>query len=137
MSGWTIEGLGRLPWEAVRDALHGCTCAWMDLDGLHVADPPAVMPLATHLWGWSPRRYVRVRTDVDAAYVGVLHENEGVDGPGESVQVTERTALLRALAQVDERAAQHLSTVDGLTVELLEVAGSGPVTFVRITGEAR
>ncbi|MCP2170352.1 hypothetical protein [Goodfellowiella coeruleoviolacea] len=121
MSLWKLDALGRRPWAAVRQELAGCTCVWLDLDGLNLGEAPVEAPIATHLWGWADGRYVRVRLDDDHAYVGVLREPAAPEPPGEDVTVLVRSAVMRG----SEHDEQHLK------VELLEIPGSAPVTFVR------
>lgn len=116
-----LEGRGRRPWVQVRGELAGFECVWVERYGLRWGPAPAGPPITTHLWGWSGRTYVRVRFDrdggEDVAYLGLLHE-PGTSAVGEPVTVHERSARLR-------------SGQDGRMVDLLEVPGPGPVTFLR------
>ncbi|GAA0543957.1 hypothetical protein [Actinomadura livida] len=122
-----LHAHGRVSWERARDLLSGTECAWTDLDGAHIAAPPADIPLgAGHLWAWDPDRCLRLRFDDDAVYVGELTET----GAGETVTVTVRTGIrlwgpgdLQAGPLPDEARVGHW--------DLLEVTGSRPATFVR------
>ncbi len=127
MSSWTLHSHGRLPWTQARETLADYTCVWLDLDGLHVGAPPRETPIATHIWGWSNGHYARARLDTDAAYLGVLHETPPPSAAGEPVTVHPRAAVMRSAA-TGETAPQEFNE---LAVELLEIPGPHPVTFVR------
>lgn len=120
MSGWTLQGRGRLPWPRIREELAGFTCAWVGRYRLVTGEPPAEPPVTTHLWGWADGRYARVRVDGDHGYLGLLHQSGDT---GDPVTVVIRQTMARP-------------TPDGFPVELLEVPGQGPVTFVRPTRDS-
>ncbi|HEY9390503.1 MAG TPA: hypothetical protein VIR27_12170 [Mycobacteriales bacterium] len=131
MNTWWLQARGRLPWVRVRAELAGYTCAWVDRYGLRVGEPPAEPPVSTHLWGWSEGRYVRVRVNGNDAYVGVLHETQPAEGVVEPVSVQERHAVMRG---GPDSANAEPDDADGparFAVELLEVPGPGPITFIR------
>lgn len=119
MTGWRLQGCGRIPWPELREKLAGYTCLWVDRYQHRVGEPPAEPPITTHLWGWTDGRYARVRVDGDAGYLGVLRAPDAADAAeGDPVAVIRRPALMRPEA-------------GELSVELLEVPGPGPVTFLR------
>ena len=71
MTYW-LEGTGRTQWSEIQPQLEGMTCAWADLDGFHVEAVPREQPVTTHLWGWAPDRWVRVRVDPAFCVAGFL-----------------------------------------------------------------
>ena len=127
---WTLQGRGRQPWAQVLEQLQGCTCAWMDLDALHVGPAPSEPPIATHLWGWSrqQQRYLRARIDENEAYLGILYEDPDDANQGTPVRVVQRAAIM---GHQDATAAPGLPAETFLEAELLEIPGPAPVTFVR------
>ena len=135
MNTWWLQPRGRRPWPEVRAELAGYTCAWVDRYGLRVAESPAEPPVSTHLWGWSEGRYVRVRVDGNEAYVGVLHETEPADGVREPVSVRICRAVMRGGPDSVDAEPDGPDRMDGFAVELLEVPGPGPVTFIRPSGD--
>lgn len=62
-----------LTWdEALEGTLSGLTCLWQDLDGWHLAPPPAEPPRTSIMWAWSPRaavQPVRLRLDGRRVYL--------------------------------------------------------------------
>jgi hypothetical protein len=132
MTDTTLHGYGRLDWAAARALLDGCACTWTDFDGIHLANtPPERLPVAaTHLWGWSADRLVRLRFDTGAVYTAVLG---GTPGPG--AVVTEHvTPVVRPVAPrpaADTRSGALLPAAQGRKWQLTEIPGESPVTFVR------
>lgn len=115
---WTLAGFGRLSWKQARHHLDGSTCTWQDLDGLHTGPPPEQAPLATHLWGWTSQCYFRARIDGNDVYLAQLTPA----GIGEHVDVTRHAAVMRPPEDTQAPA---------LSLELLEIPGPAPVTFLR------
>jgi hypothetical protein len=74
-----VSGTGWLPWGELREQyLSDLDCLWLDLGGLQVRAAVAEPPIATHLWGWSADRLVRVRLDRGQAVAAVLdRDSEG------------------------------------------------------------
>lgn len=129
-----LHGYARLPWEKARALLDGCACTWTDLDRIHLTDaPPDRLPVgATHLWGWSATRYVRLRFDIGSAYVAVLTTEPPTAKPDltDSVPPPQwRRAII--WAEDDLQAGPLPDTVLGRTWELGEIPGEAPITFVR------
>jgi hypothetical protein len=118
--------------EAVAGPLADCVCLWQDLDGLHVEPAPAEVPPTSILWGWRGESVlVRVRLDVDTAYVAV-HQPTGPDMVATVPwAVTDgRVAAARGVERADGGV--------GARYEQVVVGGidSGPVTFVRPVRDA-
>ncbi|MGH3252492.1 MAG: hypothetical protein ACRDOI_40630 [Trebonia sp.] len=130
---------GRMTWaQAVSGPLAGHTCLWQDLDGLHVAPPPADAPPTSILWGWGGDSVlVRARLDGDVAYVAVYDETAA---DADAVPVTTvawapddgRVAAAVAAAGAGRGPAPGREGV-GTRYEQLIVGGidTGPVTFIR------
>lgn len=118
---WHLVGLGHVPWEQVRQACAGATCAWADYTGFHVMPGerlPTEVPPYSHLWAWSPRRLLRVRIDGDQGVVGILTEDPSPwpDAP------------VREPVEVIERQVRNFQ--DDRTTTLFQVVGPMPVSFV-------
>ena len=63
---------GRMTWSEARSGpLAGTTAFWADLDGAHLASPPAAAPLTSTVWAWNDERLVRVRLDGQDAHLAV------------------------------------------------------------------
>ncbi len=116
---------GRLAWAEVTALIGGQPCAWADLDGFHVGPAPPQPPAYTHLWAWSPRRWVRVRIDGQTGIAGVL----SLDPPGEPVDVHAQHGHLWRPVE-DQRIPPLPAVVQQRSWTLLVVAGLAPVTFV-------
>lgn len=60
-----VSELGWLGWDDARATLGEFpSWYWCDLDGAHISEPlPERPPIATHLWGWRRREWVRLRLD--------------------------------------------------------------------------
>lgn len=121
----TVEPLGWTRWAELRGRLDGTTCAWTDLDGLHIAAPPREAPITTHLWAWRPGWWLRARIDADRAVAGILRlANNEQDAEPVFVR---RTLTWRPGT---DRVAKLPPDVLDRAWLLLEVVGSRPVTFV-------
>ena len=124
----TIDGR-RAAWSDVLHAeLAGTQALWQDLDGLHVAPPPADPPPTSIMWAWSPDRLVRVRLDGAVAHVAVIPAVPGAP------TVPWRPDDGRVAAF---RAADGSSGLGDLRLEQVRVDGTdgdgmhGAVTFLR------
>lgn len=62
-----IEIVEWQPWDRfINDFGRQFQWFWCDLDGAQVDKPlPADAPIATHLWGWAPGEWIRIRLDGD------------------------------------------------------------------------
>lgn len=124
-----LERLGRLDWPEARALLAGTTCAWVDLDGFHLAPAAALpqdAPHATHLWAWDTTYCLRLRIDGSRALAAALRP--GQDG-GEQVHAHIRPGT--PWAKHDKQAGPLPAEAHALTFELLELPGPTPATFVR------
>jgi len=78
----TIEEIrvGRMTWtDALAGPLTGTTCLWTDLDGVHVAPPPAAAPPTSILWAWTRTHLVRIRLDGQDTYVAARQAPPSTD----------------------------------------------------------
>ena len=121
-----LRGLGRLPWDGVVSALEGLTCAWGDLDGFHRGTPPSAAPAYSHVWGWSPSRWARVRVDGPDGVVGVL------DAASDGTSVVTVRGPIETWSVDDGRFSEGVLDWLDEPVRLLEVVGITPVTFVHL-----
>jgi hypothetical protein len=120
-----LAGHGRLPWPRVRELIGAQDCAWADLDGFQLGPAPDTAPPYSHLWSWSPGRWVRVRIDGAHGIVGILSPT----GPGDDVEVHLQPGHpWRPLE--DQRIAPLPPTVLAEPWHLLVVGGLRPITFV-------
>jgi hypothetical protein len=120
---------GIKPWDqAVSAHLPGWTCLWQDLDGLHVAAPPAAAPPTSVLWAWSgDGAMARLRLDGDTVHVALC----AADVPVTAVEPwTPTDGRVRAV-----RFAPDTTAGLQLRLEQAVVAGvdceAGPITFLR------
>ncbi|MGH8934097.1 MAG: hypothetical protein ACRDZO_26520 [Egibacteraceae bacterium] len=127
---YALEGHGRLDWAAVKTLVGDARCAWADLNGFRVGPCPGSAPPYTHLWGWEPGRWVRVRIDRDGGIVGVLTEYTGDPPPGQPVEVDCEVAPL--WPDDEKRVGQLPAALAGLTAELRTIRDPRPVTFVAL-----
>ncbi|MQS09973.1 hypothetical protein [Streptomyces alkaliphilus] len=133
MTDHRIHGYARLPWDEARALLDGCECTWADLDGIHLTDaPPERLPVgATHLWGWSAARYVRVRFDLDTVHLAVL-TTESPTGEPPLNELTPAPRWREAIIWGDgDHQVGPLPDAVRRTWELGEIPGEAPITFVR------
>jgi len=120
-------------WPSVHTELaeQHARCLWQDLDGLHVADPPASAPLTSMLWAWSATGLWRIRIDGDSVYGARLDTATQTPNP------TARPML--PWAPTDQRIAAHTATavqrVDALRFEQILIDGiaqhAQPMIFLR------
>lgn len=144
MTDTLLHGYGRIDWATARTLLDGCSCTWTDFDGIHLTNtPPEHAPVAaTHLWGWSAERLVRLRFDsgadpanatspaTAAVYAAVLDNRPDPAAVlTETVNTTVHPVVLRPAA--DHRSGALPTAVQGRTWQLTEVPGESPVTFLR------
>ncbi|MGW2917817.1 hypothetical protein ACWDBF_08125 [Streptomyces angustmyceticus] len=123
---------GRLTWPEARTLLAGTTCAWADLDGMHLApagDLPEETPCATHLWAWDPLRCLRLRFDTRHALTAALHSTAPSALPSNSVRI--RISRGMPWAPEDARVGPLEPDIHTLDPELLELTGATPAVFVR------
>ncbi|CAL9328570.1 hypothetical protein [Streptomyces sp. enrichment culture] len=133
-----LHRLGPLTWPALRtlltqDAAYtDARCAWSDLNGFHLEPATALptnTPLATHLWAWSSRAALRARIDTDLALTCALLPDTGEAGDLVSVRI--RPGL--AWPGDDHQVGRPDQTLPAASIELLELTGPSPATFVRET----
>jgi hypothetical protein len=128
-------GYGRLAWPRLAATLHAAHgVAWADYHGFHIGTAPAEPPPYSHLWAWTAGWLLRARLDGTQAIVGGLQ----LDAVGPGLTVVESWDV-----QCEVRTAHNWSAaakrvgplgpeVAGRTVELYEVPGERPITFVRV-----
>jgi hypothetical protein len=139
-----LHRLGPLTWPALRTLLTddpayaGARCAWADLNGFHLesatalpTDPPP--PLATHLWAWGAQAVLRSRIDTGRALTCALLPDNAT--PGDVVPVRIRPGL--AWPADDLQVGRPDRPLPAPGIELLELTGPAPATFVRETPAAR
>lgn len=133
-----LYGYGRLDWDQARTVLDHATCAWADLDGLHLAPAPDAVPPTTHLWAWWPDGdCARLRIDETQAYTAVLRVTGGPPPTQAPRPVADEpvSPLLRADAPLwaiaDPQAGPLPAELREHTWDLLEIPGPRPITFVR------
>lgn len=128
---------GRISWAALAAALTGATTAWADYDGFHLGAAPGAAPPYTHLWGWAEGWLLRARLDSGCAIVATLHLDESAPSglpPGprtEAVRATYRQS--RTWPAGTPRVGQLEQEVRDQLVDLYQLDGDHPVTFVRIS----
>jgi len=123
-----LEGLDWLAWERIHDLVGEQECAWADLDGFHVGPVPGAAPPSTHVWSWSPTRWIRVRIDGNGGIVGVLSLDRTTGGAVEAVSV--QLARGHPWRNDDERVMPLADALVEQPWTLLTVMGLRPVTFV-------
>jgi len=140
---WRLRGHGSVEWSVAVKAATGLRCAWIDLDGFHLADkfPQAAPDGLVSLWASGNDRWLRGRVDRGALSTSsspavVLGEllRDPTDDTGEAVEVEEQTVLHWETTEprLSERgrAARAQTIADKTTV--LVVRGVLPVTFVTV-----
>jgi hypothetical protein len=128
----------RTTWSDARTTeLTEATCLWQDLDGLHLAPPPATPPHTSILWAWTPTgTLLRLRIDDNTVH---LAQWEGA-GDVETVP----WSADQTVDEQDRRVASYRgsNTSDGglgstyteITVHPNDPADNhGPITFIRPT----
>ncbi|WP_329543356.1 hypothetical protein OG548_45870 [Streptomyces sp. NBC_01356] len=133
-----LHRLGPLTWPALRTLLTedpayaGARCAWSDLNGFHLEPSTALPtgpPLATHLWTWGAQAVLRSRLDADRALTCVLLPE--TNHAGEPVLVRIRPGL--PWAADDQQVGRPDRPLPAPGIELLDLTGPSPATFVRET----
>jgi hypothetical protein len=127
-----LERLGRMPWRQARTLLPASTCAWADIDGFHIlpaAELPHDSPHATHLWAWTANRCLRMRIDGTDALVAALDIHEAEEG---SMHAYSKPGV--PWPSGHDRVGPLPDAADSFTLEILELPGATPATFVRATG---
>ncbi|AOR31084.1 hypothetical protein BFF78_08545 [Streptomyces fodineus] len=133
-----LHRIGTLTWPALRalltedSAYTGARCAWTDLNGFRLEPAtalPAEPPVATHLWAWTSQTALRSRIDTGRALTCALLPDTGATG--ESVPVRIRPAI--AWPGDDHQVGRPDRPLAASSIELLELTGAAPVTFVRET----
>jgi hypothetical protein len=131
---WTLHGFGSLPWAEVQAVCAGMTCAWADYDGFQEGDCPTQRPPYSHVWGWSPGRFVRVRVDGEQGVVGLLTVNQAPAAPahlGGSAATSGGTGRMAAEpVEVNVVTATNATAGVAAGTVLLRVIGPMPLTFV-------
>lgn len=131
----TFTSYGRVPWAALTQALRGATAAWADYDGFHIGEAPVAAPPYTHVWAWADDWLLRARIDGEQAIVATLHltGRAPVDidpgAPASPVKVTRY--LSRTWPSDEQRVGPLAEEVTGRLVELYQLDGTHPITFVR------
>lgn len=129
----TLHAYGQLTWPDLRRVMVG-QAAWADYDGFHIGRPPETAPPYTHLWAWSAQWLLRARVDGERAIVAVLQtDREAPSGltPLESYDVRCIRRQCRTWPGGEQRVGPLAATVTDRPVELWQVDGERPVTFVR------
>jgi len=132
-----LQGHGRMDWPALAELVGDAPCAWADYHGFHIGAFPAAPPPYTHLWSWSARLLMRTRIDGDRAVVGLLAiGDEPPPGPARTTEkVTYRVYPGRTWGTGEKRVGPVPASVAGRAVDLYQLAGAHPVTFIRLTGQ--
>lgn len=150
--------LGPLTWPALRALLTedsryaGARCAWSDLHGFHLEPATALPvrpPVTTHLWSWAADTALRARLDDGRALTAVLRPEPGGIGPGsdlgsagtgtgngpdevaEPVRVRVRIRPGLPWQPDDRQVGRPDRPLPAPRLQLLELTGSTPATFVR------
>lgn len=126
-AAWLIAH-GRQPWAAIRTLLHGCVCAWADLDGFHGEPAPAEAPLATHLWAWDTDRLLRIRIDGSEGIAAELRLTESAQG--KPVTITERDATSWPVGEGRVSAGQEWRD---RALRVYQVDGLMPLEFTKLS----
>jgi hypothetical protein len=136
----TLCGYGRLAWPDVVAALEGVDVAWADYDGFHVGALPQAPPPYNHLWAWNDDWLVRARVDGAHAIVGELQVNT-VPVPDSALRAMRQPRLIETVRYTcresrtwtpgERRVGPLDPAVKGRLVDLYQVDGARPVTFVR------
>jgi hypothetical protein len=127
---WTLHGLGSLCWPDVQAVCDGMTCAWADYNGFHEDECPAEAPPYSHVWGWAPDRFVRVRVDGEQGVVGVLTDGNASVMSSVTGDFEARQAMPPERVEVDVTVATNVNNDQGAKTRLLRVLGPMPLTFV-------
>jgi hypothetical protein len=131
----SLHAYGRMAWPELYRAVSPCEAAWADYDGFHIGQIPDTPPPYSHLWAWSQRWLLRARVDGAHAIVAVLAT--GAATPDRLTQVDAwpvRCVRRRAHTWPDaeRRVGKLPATVTDRPVELWQVEGDRPVTFVKV-----
>lgn len=148
----TLYGYGRLPWADLCTAVDGCTAAWADYDGFHIAHLPRQAPPYTHVWAWSSDWLLRARIDAGHAVVAVLQTGDATP-VGMTSRASWQVRFIRRDAHTwssgEKRVGRLAPEVVSRGVELWQIDGElpddttgsddgyahevvRPVTFVRV-----
>jgi hypothetical protein len=131
----TLHGYGRIPWPDLAVALADADSAWADYHGFHIGQCPAQPPPYTHLWAWHADWLLRARIDGRDAIVGALLLGD-VGPPGLTSLLTDRTDCVRREGHTwpaeEKRVGPVPAALAGRDVDLYQIAGAHPVTFVRL-----
>jgi hypothetical protein len=112
--------------DAIAGPLHGATCLWQDLDGLHQSAAPPQAPPTSILWAWTSTDLIRVRLDGDTAYIATQ--------PSASGHPTEpwTSAPGRVAAAINHPQSGPLLNATWEQLVIHDVPhGTGPITFIR------
>ncbi len=130
----TVHGYGRVQWADVVATLGPTPAAWADYDGFHLAPAPRQPPPYTHLWAWAPEWLLRARIDGPHAIVAVLqtgsHAPDGLTPRRSEPSVPFVRRISRTWPAKERRIGPLTSGVTDRAVELYEVRGQAPVTFI-------
>lgn len=132
-----LHAYGRLPWTDLLAAVDAAPAAWADYDGFHIGHCPDQPPPYTHLWAWTANWLLRARIDGGQAIVAVLQIGE-LDLKRLTPRWSQPTGYeLRhshTWAGTDKRVGRLAPHVADRSVDLYEVGGKSPITFVRLAG---
>ena len=135
MTSYVLTPVAWESWDDLIEAATGLTWHWTDLSGARLQPGlPERPPAATHLWGWAPGRFVRLRLDTQRVHGAELHATDSVPRSDDH-QVRVRKADSRTWAEHEARVG--LREIDGAklrgrTIRLLEVWEPTRLTFLEI-----
>jgi hypothetical protein len=132
----TLYGCGRMAWPDLYRAASSCdAAAWADYDGFHIGRLPDIPPPYTHLWAWAEQWLLRARVDGAHAIVAVLAFGEAIPDritPVSAWPVQCTTRYARTWPAHEKRVGEIPAAVSDRAVEIWQVDGDRPVTFVRV-----
>jgi len=147
--GGVLAAYGRIGWAQVAGIVGDAQCAWADYTGFHIGPLPAQAPPYTHLWAWTGSWLLRARVDGQEAIVGLLQpdadgpaDTDGDAHPDAAPPVAGRhparqpVRYVRYTAQTwpgaEKRVGPLHPDLTGRPVQLFQISGKRPVTFVRL-----
>ena len=116
-------------WAAIRAIISDTTCAWADIGGWHLGEPPNDQPIgSTHVWAWTGDGCFAIRLGGFRPRCAELRLRFGHFG--DEVAVRQHASII--WGSDDQRVpASAVSTLPG-RVEVLDVVGPMPLSFVRV-----
>ena len=129
---YAVRAIKRRPWVDVVALIGGLRWYWCDLDGQHADEAlPAEVPATTHMWGWGPQRWVRLRVDGEYAPGAIL---TGAGHTGEEwVAATLSPPEPFEATQLRPAGGVPVPDSPDLTVRLRQCVTPIEVTFVELT----